>query len=164
MSLSQTLAQELPRLVGLNSTQPTTLTLPTTNGVDMSVDFTIVESLSCAFRELRMDVPRLAGASFGVLKQWADALSLRITYLLENIGPLEFDPTTQQVLIRSKSPDLRTGGAKYYEVLLQCQSAGHFMLRRFHSDPAQCGRDQVDLAMTHETLLKLVEDLLATVP
>ena len=110
------------------------------------------------------DVPHLAGASFNVLKQWADALSLRITYLLENIGPLEFDPTTQQVLIRSKTPDLRTGGAKYYEVLLQCQSAGHFMLRRFHSDPAQCGRDQVDLAMTHETLLKLVEDLLATVP
>ena len=111
MSLSQTLSQELPRLVGLNSTQPTTITLPTTNGVEMSVDFTIVESLSCAFRELRMDVPRLAGASFNVLKQWADALSLRITYLLENIGPLEFDPTTQQVLIRSKSPDLRTGGA-----------------------------------------------------
>ena len=112
MSLSQTLAQELPRLVGLNSTQPTTITLPTTNGVEMSVDFTIVESLSCAFRELRMDVPRLAGASFGVLKQWADALSQRITYLLENIGPLEFDPTTQQVLIRSKSPDLRTGGSE----------------------------------------------------
>lgn len=164
MSLSQALSQELPRLVGLNSTQPTTVTLPATNGVEMAVDFTIVDSLSCAFRELRMDVPRLAGASFSVLKQWADALSQKITYLLENIGPLEFDPTTQQVLIRSKSPDVRTGGAKYYEVLLQCQSAGRFYLRRFHSDPAQCGRDQVDLAMTHETLMKLVDDLLATVP
>jgi hypothetical protein len=164
MSLSQTLSQELPRLVGLNSTQPTTVTLPTTDGVEMSVDFTIVDTLSCAFRELRMDVPHLAGASFAVLRQWADALSQKITYLLENIGPLEFDPTTQQVLIRSKSPDVRTGGAKYYEVLLQCQSAGRFSLRRFHSDPVQCGRDQVDLAMTHETLLKLVDDLMATVP
>ena len=112
MSLSQTLAQELPRLVGLNSTQPTTLTLPTTNGVDMSVDFTIVESLSCAFRELRMDVPRLAGASFGVLKQWADALSQKITYLLENIGPLEFDPTTQQVLIRQCADRGTSSGSK----------------------------------------------------
>lgn len=164
MSLSQTLSQELPRLVGLNSTQPTTVTLPTTNGVDMAIDFTVVDTLSCAFRELRMDVPHLAGASFAVLKQWADALSQKITYLLENIGPLEFDPTTQQVLIRSRSPDVRSGGAKYYEVLLQCQSAGRFYLRRFHSDPAQSGRDQVDLAMTHETLMKLVEDLLATVP
>lgn len=164
MSLSQSLSQELSRLIGLNSSQPTTVTLPSTDGVDMSIDFTIVDTLSCAFRELRMDVPRLAGASFAMLEHWAKDLSKRITYLLENIGPLEFDPTTQQVLIRSKSPDLRTGGAKYYEVLLQCQSGGHFVLRRFHSDPAQCGRDQVDLTMTHETLLKLVDDLLATVP
>lgn len=164
MTLSQTLSQEFPRLIGLNSAQPTTVTLPTTNGVAMSVDFTVVDVLSCAFRELRMDVPHLTGASFAVLKQWADALSQKITYLLENIGPLEFDPTTQQVLIRSKSPDRRTGGAKYYEVLLQCQSTGRFYLRRFHSDPVQCGRDQVDLAMTHETLLKLVDDLVSTVP
>lgn len=164
MNLSQVISQELTQLVGWNSTQPKTLSLPTTNGVAVSVDFTIVDSLSCAFRELRMDVPHLAGASFNVLKQWAEDLSQRVTYLLENIGPLEFDPITQQVLIRSKSPDRRTGGAKYYEVLLQCQSAGHFLLRRYHSDPVQMGRDQVDLAMTHETLLKLVDDLLASVP
>ena len=130
----------------------------------MVVDFTVVDSMSCAFRELRMDVPRLAGTSFSVLKQWADDLSQRITYLLENLGPLEFDPVSQQVLIRSKSPDLRTGGARYFEILLQCQSSGRFFLRRYYSDPAQAGRDQVDLQMTHETLLKLVDDLVATVP
>ena len=164
MSLSDSLSQELTRLVGLNTTQPMTVTLPPTNGLDMSVDLTVVDSLSCAFRELRIDVPHLSGASFVTLKQWAEDLSKRITYLLENLGPLEFDPTTQQVLIRSKSPDLRTGGARYYEILLQCQSAGRFFLRRFYSDPAQAGRDQVDLQMTHETLLKLVDDLVATVP
>lgn len=164
MSLSLVLSQELSNLVGLRSIQPQTVSLPTTNGVDMALDFTTVDSLSCAFQELRMHVPHLAGASFAVLKQWAEDLSKRITYLLENLGPLEFDPTTQQVLIRSKSPDLRTGGARYYEILLQCQSGGRFFLRRFYSDPAQAGRDQVDLQMTHETLLKLVDDLVATVP
>jgi hypothetical protein len=164
MSLVPQLSQELTNLVGFNSSSPRTVVLPANNGVEMAIDFTVVDTLSCAFRELRLDVPRLAGASFALLKQWADEISRRITYLLENIGPLEFDPTTQQVLIRSKSPDVRTGGAKYYEVLLQCQSAGKFCLRRYHSDPARAGRDQVDLAMTHETLLKLADDLLATVP
>jgi hypothetical protein len=164
MSLSDSLSQELTRLVGLNVAQPQTVKLPTSNGLDMSIDLTTVDSLSCAFRELRIDVPHLAGASFAVLKAWADDLSQRITYLLENLGPLEFDPTTQQVLIRSKSPDQRTGGAKYYEILLQCQSAGRFFLRRYYSDPAQTGRNQVDLHLTHETLLKLVDDLVATVP
>ena len=164
MSLSQTLSQELTGLVGLNSDPPTTITLPTTDGLDMAVDFTVVDSLSCAFRELRIDVPHLAGTSFATLKKWAEDLSQRITYLLENLGPLEFDLLTQQVLIRSKSPDQRTGGARYYEILLQCQAAGRFFLRRYYSDPAQAGRDQVDLQMTHETLLKLVDDLVATVP
>lgn len=164
MSLSDSLSQELMRLVGLNTAHPQTVTLPTTNGLDMSIDFTTVDSLSCAFRELRINVPHLAGASFTTLKTWADSLSQRITYLLENLGPLEFDPTTQQVLIRSKSPDQRTGGARYYEILLQCQSAGRFYLRRYYSDPVQTGRDQVDLHLTHETLLKLVDDLAATVP
>ena len=164
MSLSQELSQELTRLVGLNTTPPTTFTLPTTDGLDMAVDFTVVDSLSCAFRELRIDAPHLAGASFATLKKWAEDLSQRITYLLENLGPLEFDPITQQVLIRSKSPDQRTGGARYYEILLQCQSSGRFCLRRYYSDPAQAGRDQVDLQMTHETLLKLVDDLVATMP
>jgi hypothetical protein len=164
MSLSLILSQDLTRLVGLNSTQPVSVSLPSTNGVDMVVDFTVVDSMSCAFRELRMDVPRLAGTSFSVLKQWADDLSQRITYLLENLGPLEFDPVSKEVLIRSKSPDQRTGGARYYEILLQCQSSGRFFLRRYYSDPAQAGRDQVDVQMTHETLLKLVDDLVATVP
>lgn len=164
MSLSDSLSQELTRLIGLSTVQPLTVTLPTTNGLDMSIEFTAVDSLSCAFRELRIDVPHLAGASFATLKLWAEDLSKRITYLLENLGPLEFDPTTQQVLVRSKSPDQRTGGARYYEILLQCQSAGRFFLRRYYSDPAQAGRDQVDLHITHETLLKLVDDLAASVP
>lgn len=164
MFLSQALSQELAQLVGFSSVQPRTVSLPTTDGLDMSFDFTAVDSLSCAFQELRMDVPRLAGTSFAVLKKWAEDLSQRITYLLENLGPLEFDPATQQILIRSKSPDLRTGGAKYYEILLQCQSAGRFYLRRYYSDPVQSGRDQVALQLTHETLLKLVDDLAATVP
>ena len=164
MSLSDSLSQELTRLVGLNSVLPQTITLPTTNRIDMSIEFTAVDSLSCAFRELRINAPHLAGASFATLKTWADDLSRRITYLLENLGPLEFDPTTQQVLIRSKSPDQRTGGAKYYEILLQCQAAGRFFLRRYYSDPTQTGRNQVDLHLTHETLLKLVDDLVATVP
>ena len=44
MSLSQELSHELTRLVGLNATPPMTVTLPTTNGLDMAVDFTVVDA------------------------------------------------------------------------------------------------------------------------
>ena len=90
---------------------------------------------------------------------WRDPHTVSPAQLAEYIGVLQ-----KACEENPKSPDLRTGGARYSEILLQCQSAGRFFLRRYYSDPAQAGRDQVDLHMTHETLLKLVDDLVATVP
>ena len=120
--------------------------------------------MSCSLAELRVTVPALNGARFDVLKQWAQALSSRITYLLENIGPLEYAPDQGKILIRSTPPDKQSGATQFYEVLLQSHSGGTFSLRRYRSQSGQPGRKAVDIHVTHEVLQKLVGDLIDTIP
>jgi hypothetical protein len=165
MNLSAQLDQELKRLAGFASKTARTAALSAADGVDLAIDFTAVDSMSCAFRELRVRVPALAAAGFDALRQWAEALSQRVTYLLENIGPLELDPAAGQVLIRSTTPDQQSGGGgtSFYEVLLSSHGSGQFTLRRYRSQKGG-GRDQVDVQVTHEVLRKLVNDLVETIP
>ena len=120
--------------------------------------------MSCSVAQIDLYVPSLQNAAFDALKQWADDLSRRITYLLEQIAPLEYDPSGGQVLIRSDPPDQLADGAQFYEIVLSSQAGGNFRLRRYRSVKGQPGRDPVDLTVTHEVLLKLADDLAATVP
>ncbi|MBW3540159.1 MAG: hypothetical protein KY476_07810 [Planctomycetes bacterium] len=164
MDLTTRLADELKQLAGFHSATPRTVALGGPDGVDLAIDFTAVDRMSCAFRELRLRVPALAAGGFDALKKWAEALSQRVTYLLENIGPLEFDPASGQVLIRSKAADAQPYGSSYYEVLLASTGAGLFTLRRYRTQKGVGGREQVELQVTHEVLKKLVADLIDTIP
>jgi hypothetical protein len=162
MTLRQQLSQELSRLVGAPS--PGTVTVTDASGVRMQVDFTAVDSMSCSFSQIELFVPTLQNAQFDALRNWADNLSQRLTYLLENIGPLEYDPAAGQVLIRSAPPDKLPDGTQYYEIVLSSHSGGNFSLRRYRSTKGQPGRSAVDITVTHEVLLKLADDLVATLP
>ncbi len=162
MSLSTSLSQELTRLVG--TTTPTTVTVSDPSGLSLQVDFLVVDSLSCSFEEIQLFVPSLQQAAFDALKTWARQLSQRITYLLEQIGPLEFDPDAGEVLIRSTPPSQLPHGAQYYEIILSSQAGGTFTLRRFRSVKGQAGRVQDAITVTHEVLLKLTDDLVDTIP
>ena len=162
MSLSQDLQQELTRLIGTSS--PTTVMAADASGLSLQVDLTAVDSMSCSLSEIRLYVPSLQKAAFDALKKWAEQLSKRITYLLENIGPLEFDPAAGEVLIRSTPPGQLTNGTQYFEIILSSRSAGTFSLKRYRSVKGQPGRDPVDITVTHEVLLKLVDDLVDTIP
>lgn len=162
MSLSQDLQQELTLLIGTSS--PTTVTVSDASGLSLQVDFTAVDSMSCSFEEIRLFVPQLQNAAFDALKKWAAELSKRITYLLENIGPLEFDPDAGEVLIRSTPPSQLANGTQYFEIILSSQSSGTFSLKRYRSVKGQPGRDPVEITVTHEVLLKLTDDLIDTIP
>ncbi len=164
MSITVQLDQELISLAGFHSQTARTVALSAPDGVDLAIDFVAVDSMSCAFRELRLSVPKLATAGFDTLKAWAEALSQRVTYLLENIGPLELDPAAGQVLIRSTTPDQQSNATSFYEVLLSSQGRGQFALRRYRSQKGVAGRDQVDVQVTHEVLRKLVNDVVETIP
>ena len=164
MSLSKQLNNELVRLIGFSSTNPKTVRLNGPDSVEIAVDLTAVDSMSCSSREIRLSVPALSGADFDTLKKWAEQLCRRVTYLLENIGPLEFDPDAGEVMIRSTPPFRQAGTMKFYEILLQSHSGGNFSLRRYESEVGKPGRDQVDIQTTHEMLQKLINDLVETIP
>jgi len=162
MSISNQLSNELKQLAGFASSQAKVVTLNDKSSNELSIDFTAVDSMSCAFRELRLNVPTLNDCDLDTIKQWAENLSQRITYLLENIGPLEFDPSLNQALIRSAPPEKSDSSIKFYEILLKATGNGTFMLSRYESKAT--GRDQVEMQITHEQLLKLTDDLIATIP
>ena len=164
MELATQLDQQLQRLAGFTSGSPHRVELADDEGNRLTVDFVAVDTLSCAFLELLLHVPKLVGHELGVLKQWASNLSKRVTYLLENIGPVEIDQLGDQILIRSTPPDRSSTATKFYEVLLSAKANGTFSLRRIVYDHSQSTRQGLDIQLTHEVVLKLVRDLLSTVP
>ena len=165
MSLSLDLAAALSPLIGQTFCPAQTVTVSDGSGVTLSVDLLSVETLGVSCEELRLEVPSLGAATLDVLKKWGDGLCKRVTYLLENLGPLEYDARANEVLIRSTPPDQGTPGTtKYYEILLSSHGAGRFTLRRFRNDSANPGRVPVPIQVTHEQLAKLVNDLTATIP
>lgn len=165
MSLSLDLSAALNPLTGQQFLPPKTVTVSDGSGTTLSVDVLAVESLGVSCEELRLDIPSLGAATQQTLKKWAEDLCRRVTYLLENLGPLEFDAQGNQVLIRSTPPDTsNTGQSSYYEVMLSAHGSGRFSLRRYLYDRTTTSRNPVPLKITHEQLFKLVNDLVATTP
>jgi len=166
MSLSLDLAAALQPLVGQVFLPAHTVSVSDGSGVSLAIDLLSVEMLGVSCEEIRLDVPTLSGASLDKLKEWAGGLCQRITYLLERLGPLEFDAQANQVLIRSQPPDASTspGQTKYYEVMLSSLGSGRFSLRRFQAEHGVPGRNPVPIRVTHEQLAKLVNDLVGTLP
>jgi hypothetical protein len=121
MDCGKQLIAEIRKLAGHLTATPKTVAVSGPNNIDLAVDVTAADSLSCSCREIRMRVPALNGAAADVLKKWAQDLCARITYLMEPLGPLEIDAEARQVLVRSKSPDKRDSATTFYEVLLQSQ-------------------------------------------
>jgi hypothetical protein len=164
MNLTTQLNEELKQLAGFSSSTPRRVEITDPNGLILGVAVVAVDALSCAFESLTLHVPALVGNESGAIQAWADALSERVTYLLENIGPIEIDRQSRQVLIRSTPPDRTSTGTQFYEVLLSAQTNGTFLLRRYRAESGQPGRESVDIHLTHETLHKLVGDLVETIP
>lgn len=164
MNFTTQLTDELKQLAGFSSSNPRRIEITDPDGLVLGIAVVAVDALSCAFESLTLHVPSLVGNESGVLQAWADALSARVTYLLENIGPIEIDKRSSQVLIRSTPPDRTETGTQFYEVLLSAQSNGTFLLRRYRAENGQPGRESVDIHLTHETLHKLVGDLVDTIP
>jgi hypothetical protein len=164
MNLTTQLTDELKQLAGFSSSTPRRIEITDSDALVLGIDVVAVDALSCAFESLTLHVPTLVGNETAVLQVWADALSQRLTYLLENIGPIEIDRGSSQVLIRSTPLDRSEAGTQFYEVLLSAQTNGTFLLRRYRTESGQTGRESVDIHLTHETLHKLVGDLVDTIP
>lgn len=163
-TISEQLLDEVGRLLGLSAPSGRVVSVSGANGVELAVDFSIIDSLGCAFREMRLRVPALVGCETKTLEAWAEAISKRITYLLEDMGPIEIDEDAGKVLVRSTPPQSDASGSEYYEVLLESDTKGNFMLRRYRAERGTPGRKWVDITVTIDVLGRLANDLVETIP
>lgn len=164
MSLTQQLQIELQNLVGFQRATPHVTHLSDPAGIEIEISFLQVDSLSCSVEEIQLLIASQSNVDLKTLQAWATKLCSRITYLLEHIGPLELDAQNQQALIRSNPPTQQPTGTKYYEIILKSCNRGWFSLKRYEALKGIPGRTPVPMQLTHEVLLKLVDDLVATSP
>lgn len=162
MLILDKISESLARLKGTDTVDPTVVAWSDDKQFAVEVEFVAVDSLSCAFRELRFSAFTLRDASLDVLQSWSRNLCQRITYLLEHIGPLEVDLLSKTILIRSTPPDRNNGTVSFYEILIE--PVGGLRLRRQSRSRGEVDSQQLNIQVTHEVLCKLVQDLINSVP
>ncbi len=159
MDIIAQLTSELHRLQGLSSATPVSVTFSESSARSLELMFHAVDRLGCSLNQIRLTAPQLAQKSLDELRQWADELCRKVTYLSEQLGPLEVDAVDRQVLIRSTPPDRSATETRYYEIQLQTLGGGQFCLKRYAAEKNPPQRSQVEFVLTHEILKKLVQDL-----
>ncbi|MGE0609574.1 MAG: hypothetical protein AB7O62_20960 [Pirellulales bacterium] len=120
-----------------------------------------LDTLGCEFTWLSVATDGLAAASPLQLQKISDALSQRLTYLLEPISPIEVDSERCVVQMRSNPPQKNESGSSYYELLVR--RGGEISLCRFEKAPGQ-QRQVVPAQVTREVLLRIIGDLEAVLP
>ncbi len=92
------------------------------------------------------------------LQARAQTIAGRTTGLLERLQLIETDPQVGSALLRSDNPSKRGDTLHYYELLLN-QDGGCSLKRYQASQEPGVRRQAVPFALTHESLVKLVDDL-----
>jgi hypothetical protein len=124
-------------------------------GQQLHCELTAHDSLACAFQRFELESAPLATATIERLKQVAETLSRRLTYLLEPISPVEVDSGQCVVQLRSTPPQRNENGASYYELLVQ--RGGRLSLGRWLKEPG-IARRALPAQVTREVFLRLVAD------
>ena len=156
MSLTTELKQALQGLK-LASNSPQTLSV-SSGGQVLDIELAAIDGLACSFTRLTLSTAKLAGAAADVLKSTAEALSKRLTYLLEPISPIETDSQGCTVQMRSMPPHKEDNVTSYYELLVSRD--GRLSLVRYQRSPGN-PREPIAAHVTREVLVRLVGDLSA---
>ena len=133
MNAQDSLSQHLARyaLPAQFTSGPELVDLATDDG-RLTLELTALDVVGCSFQRLTLETPRLANATLAQLKEKSEALCKRVRYLLEPLGPLELDPESCTVQMRSIPPQTDGGGASYYEMLVK--RGGEISLCRYRKD------------------------------
>jgi len=116
---------------------------------------TALDRLACAFDRFVVVSQALAAAEMPQLARVADALSKRLTYLLEPISPIEVDQQQCIVQMRSNPPSKDAEGTSYYELLIR--RGGEMSLVRFRKEAGSV-RQIFAAEVTREVFIRLVSD------
>lgn len=127
-------------------------------GQRLTAKIVTLDNLALAFEHLTLVADSLSTAPIERLKKVADALSKKLTYLLEPISPIEVDADQCIVQLRSNPPQRDDNGTRYYELLVR--KGGELSLRRFQKQPGGL-REIIPAQVTREVFLRLVADFSA---
>jgi hypothetical protein len=118
-------------------------------------DLTAMESLACAFTRFEMSNSAWAAAPIEKVKQVAENLAQKLTYLLEPIRPIETDTEECVVQMRSSPPRKNEDGSIYYE--LHVKRGGMLSLCRYEKQPGN-SRQAITIQVTREVFRNLLAD------
>lgn len=158
MNLQTKIHQQLTQLAA-SSADEVSLSIDVENG-RLECHLTAIDSMSCSFRLLELQTSRLSGTSVQQLKELSEALSKRLSYLLEPIGVVEADDEQCVVQMRSNPPQRDEDATSYYELLLR--SGGTISLCRYTKNRGDV-RQTVPAMVTREVLARLATDFVEAV-
>jgi hypothetical protein len=125
------------------------------NGQRLQAELLALDTLACSFNFMGVELAALATAPVAKLRDVADQLSRRLTYLLEPITAVEIDAEQCVVQLRSNPPQKDDNGTCYYELLVK--KGGMVSLCRYQKQPGEIRRF-VPANVTREVFLRLVDD------
>lgn len=123
------------------------------DGVDLHCEFSSIDSMACAFRHMSVEFE--TGRSSERLRETCDALSAKLTYLLEPLQIIECDAELSTVQMRSNPPQADEQTRRYYELTA---IPNRLSLCRFEKQPGH-PRVQIESIFTHEVAIRLISDL-----
>lgn len=124
-------------------------------GQRLSLQLDGVDSLACSFSLFEFESETLATAGMDRLKQVAQDLEKRLTYLLEPISPIEHDAEQCIVQLRSNPPHRDEDRTSYYELIVS--RGGRLSLGRYAKRAGDV-RQRISSHVTREVLVRLAGD------
>src|SRR5262245_37240915 len=129
-------------------------------GGRIEADLLAVDGIGCSFQTLAYSTDERADASLDQLKEISQALTGKLTYLLEPIGLIEADADRCSVQLRSNPPQKGEDSTSYYELMVR--RGGDITLSRYSKKAGQL-RQIVPANVTREVLGRLADDFIAAV-
>jgi hypothetical protein len=126
----------------------------------IEADLVAVDGIGCSFQTLGLSTSKLADASLDELKSISQALTEKLTYLLEPIGLVEADADRCAVQLRSSPPKKDEEATSYYELMVR--RGGDMTLSRYSKKSGQL-RQVIPAHVTREVLARLADDFVAAV-
>jgi hypothetical protein len=126
----------------------------------IEADLVAVDGIGCSFQTLGLSTSKLADASLDELKSISQALTEKLTYLLEPIGLVEADADRCAVQLRSSPPKKDEEATSYYELMVR--RGGDITLSRYSKKSGQL-RQVIPAHVTREVLARLADDFVAAV-
>jgi len=158
MTVGRTMVEEVRKIAALGGRVAGTVRVDATP-LHLSGEVLLADQLSCLVSELTVRATDGRTLTTEDLRETADTLCHRLTYLLEPIRVLEVDAEAGEVQARSQPPEKQPDRVRYYELRFATPST--LRLQRFEKRKESGERQQIPLQMTYELLEKLTNDLVA---